>query len=186
MRDFLRRLQQALPGMQSWLSELHAAHLDAATPVSTLGFTRLAAHFPETLLTTTCAVTVDVMPFPPVIELGLPEFEAMARMPMEGITFGEMYFVTPRAQEDVHFHELVHAMQWAALGWAEFLRAYAVGILQSGYAESPFESVAYELQSLFEKRDPLPQMLEFIHGHARAQHAETVQLFGEHGIRLGA
>ena len=82
---------------------------------SEVGYSRLAAYFPAALLKATRVASVDAMPFPPVSLYGLPEFEAMANMPMAGITFRDMYFVQPAySSEGVHFHELVH-VQWNTL-----------------------------------------------------------------------
>lgn len=54
------------------------------------------------------------------------------------------------ASEELHFHELVHVVQWARLGVDNFLLAYGLGLLLSGYAQSPLEQMAYELQRHFE------------------------------------
>jgi hypothetical protein len=95
-------------------------------------------------------VTVDKIPFPPVSAYGLPEFESMANMPMAGITFRDTYFVNPSySSEGVHFHELVHVIQWSTLDVTEFLLTYAVGIAQHEYIHSPLEAIAFELQTQF-------------------------------------
>ena len=91
MRDLLQRLQRALPEVGHWIDELHARHLAASIPASDTGFSRLAAHYPAALLRSTRVAMVDDVPFPPVSAYGLPEFEAMANMPMAGITFRNMY-----------------------------------------------------------------------------------------------
>lgn len=81
---------------------------------------------------------------------------------MAGITFGHMYFLhREHAHEAIHFHELVHVVQWAALGAAAFLPTYAVGIAQHGYEASPFELAAFDLQAKFERGDALPGVVDF-------------------------
>src|SRR5713226_3347042 len=109
MRDLLERLQLAIPRVAAWMDELHAHHLHEAIPASTLAFPTLAKCFHPAVLESARAVTVDAIPFPPVSDYGLPEFEEMAAMEMAGITFGNMYFVQrEHLAESLHVHELVH------------------------------------------------------------------------------
>jgi hypothetical protein len=151
MQDLLRRLLDALPHMAQWMDALHAGHAERSLRASELGLRKLSDHFPARVLNETRVVTILEIPFPPVSEYSLPEFEPMARAPIAGITFGNMYFVRPDASEGVHFHELVHVVQWDALGVSDFLLTYAVGLVQYGYAQSPLEAIAFELQQRFER-----------------------------------
>jgi hypothetical protein len=52
--------------------------------------------------------------------------------------------------ESLHFHELVHVVQWRILGPERFLWAYADGLERFGYRNSPLEVVAYDLQERFD------------------------------------
>jgi hypothetical protein len=125
------------------------------------------------------------MPFPPVAALGLPEFEALAAMPMAGVTFGHMYFLhRDHTQEETHFHEMVHVVQWAGLGIKAFLQTYAVGIARHGYEASPFERVAYDLQARFEREDALPGVVDFIREHAERTRQEAEELFRSFGLTM--
>jgi hypothetical protein len=151
MQDLLRRLLDALPLMERWMEALRARHEEESVAASELGLRRLFDHFPRRVLDETRVVTATELPFPPVATYRLPEVEAMARAPMSGITFGNMYFVRPDASEGVHVHELVHVVQWDALGVSDFLLTYAVGLVQYGYAQSPLEAIAFELQQRFER-----------------------------------
>jgi hypothetical protein len=164
MTDVLERLQRALPQASQWIDQLLVDHAPTAAPVSGLGFVRLAAWFPASLLAGTKTVLVSKVPFPPVSAYGLPEFEAMARMPMAGITFRGMYFVHKSCNlESVHFHELVHIIQWRVLGFDEFLLTYGAGVLQHGYAGSPLEAMAFELQTQFDRGGAgLPGMADLV------------------------
>jgi hypothetical protein len=97
------------------------------------------------------------VPFPPVEQFGLPEFALMQQMEFDGITFKDTFFLqNGRSSEGLHFHELVHVVQWSRLGVDNFLLAYGLGLLTSGYAESPLEQMAYQLQHRFET-GTLPQ-----------------------------
>ena len=52
--------------------------------------------------------------------------------------------------ESLHFHELIHILQWNELEADKFILAYALGLLEFGYSDSPFERIAYELQDKFD------------------------------------
>jgi hypothetical protein len=178
---------RAQPAIEAWVLELHARSAAQSIAASATGFTRLGQYFPASILEQARAVTVDLMPFPPVGALGLPEFEALVAMPMVGITFGHMYFLHPEhTNEAIHFHELVHVAQWAALGVAAFLPTYAVGIAQHGYEASPFELAAFDLQAKFERGDALPGIVDFVRWHAEQTRKEAENLFRSVGLTMAA
>jgi hypothetical protein len=56
--------------------------------------------------------------------MGLERFSDFERMDAEGITYLDTYFVLAEraADESLHFHELVHVVQWRILGPEKFLR----------------------------------------------------------------
>jgi hypothetical protein len=104
-------------------------------------------------------VTVPRVPFPELDRMGLPELLPMQRMQFAGITFLDTYFLQEdEVSESLHFHELVHVVQWGRLGADRFLLAYGVGLVQFGYERSPLEAMAYSLQRRFES-GTLPQDL---------------------------
>jgi hypothetical protein len=184
MRDLLSRLLDALPQVQTWMAELHAKSEAHSVPASETAFTRLGEYFPLAVLERARAVMVDAIPFPPVRSLGLPEFEAMAAMPMDGITFGHMYFLRQEnASEALHFHELVHVVQWSALGVQAFLPTYAVGFAQHGYEDSPLESMALALQSKFERGHKLPDLVGFISWDAEQARKSAEDFFRSVGMQ---
>jgi len=59
----------------------------------------------------------------------------------DGITYLDTYFIkrTRASDEARHFHGLVHAIQWRALGPERFVRTYADGVERFGYRNSPLE-----------------------------------------------
>jgi len=186
MRDLLRRLHGALPSIRQWIDDLHAEHSSAAIAAGELGFPRLAASFPAALLDRAQAVTVARIPFPPVSNYGLPEFEAFARMPMAGITFDRMYFVhQSHVSEAIHFHELVHVIQWQTLGVNDFLLTYAMGLAAFGYDLSPLESIAFRMQSEFEQGRVRPDLLELVSAEARLARQSAAECFRANGVTFG-
>ena len=54
--------------------------------------------------------------------------------------------------ETIHFHELIHIIQWRLLGAKNFLRV-ADGLERFGYMMSPLESVAYDAEAAFSAAD---------------------------------
>jgi len=82
----------------------------------------------------------------------LPEFAAFEEGDYAGITFKDTYFMhaSQGTDESIHFHELVHVVQWAHLGVERFLLAYAAGLAANGYRNSPLEAMAYDLQDYFD------------------------------------
>ena len=57
--------------------------------------------------------------------------------------------------ESLHFHELVHVVQWQHLGPERFIMAYALGhLLSGGYRTNPLEEMAYGLQARFDANAP--------------------------------
>ena len=149
--DIIRRFHSALPQVGAWIDQYIQAHAASARQVSTLGFKRLPVCYSKDLLERTKVVSVDRVPFPPVERFGLPEFASMQQMPFDGITFKDTFFIQRGRESDelLHFHELVHVVQWARLGVDKFLLAYGVGLLQFGYEQSPLEAMAYHLQREF-------------------------------------
>lgn len=68
-----------------------------------------------------------------------------------GITYLDTFFSRDEMREDeaLHFHELVHVIQWQLLGAKLFVAAYADGLEKIGYRQSPLEVMAYTLESIF-------------------------------------
>ena len=157
--DIIRRFHIALPRVRQWINQVLDAHTDRARAVSTRGFTRLSACLPEELLERAKVVTVERVPYPPVDQFGLPELAFMQQGSFDGITFRDTFFLRQgHTSEELHFHELVHVVQWARLGVDNFLLAYGLGLHQFGYEGSPLEEMAYTLERRF-KHDTLPREL---------------------------
>ena len=60
----------------------------------------------------------------------------------------DTFFVTQGelANEALHFHELIHVVQWRLLGPERFIALYAEGLERFGYRSSPLEVIAYDLE----------------------------------------
>jgi hypothetical protein len=88
---------------------------------------------------------------PPLSALGLSRFAQFERGDFDGITYIDTFFLKRHrvADERLHFHELIHVIQWRLLGPASFLAAYADGLDRFGYRESPLEMMAYNAEASF-------------------------------------
>ena len=187
MPDIFQRLHRALPHVTTWINRLLEQHAASAARVDSLGFTRLSLYWPRDVLRGAHVVTVSAVPFPPVSAYGLPEFAAMENMQMAGITFREMYFIDQaRASEALHFHELVHVVQWDALGPSDFLLTYGVGLAQFGYESSPLEAIAYDLQARFERGVGIADIKALIEHHAFRTREAAAAVLARHGIGMHA
>lgn len=149
-------LQQKLPLVSAWIDRTLAAHTAQARAVASFGFPRLGSYYSADLLASARAVVVDRLPIPPLASMGLTGFDEFESLDAAGITYRSTYFVRDDHQrsESLHFHELVHVIQWCHLGPDHFMIAYALGhLLGGGYRTNPLEDQAYTLQARFDQRD---------------------------------
>ncbi|WP_129642929.1 hypothetical protein [Peristeroidobacter agariperforans] len=149
-------LQSRLPAIRKWIDTTVEEYRPTARPLISLGFSRLAHYFDTETLKRASVVEVDAVPKPPLTALGLHQFSEFEQMNGAGVTYGDIYFVErSRARdESLHFHELVHTIQWQLLGTERFILAYALGHLAGGgYENNPLEEVAHTLEGMF-AREP--------------------------------
>jgi hypothetical protein len=145
------------PHVIGWIQETLKAHLGKAKTVSSIGFPRLSRYFSETLLSSTHVVVVDRVPMPPLSSMGLSQLAAFEHGDFEGVTYLDTFFVKRRSAsvERLHFHELIHVVQWQLLGPERFLAIYADGLEKVGYRESPLEAMAYNAEESFCRSDQI-------------------------------
>ena len=153
----LQLLQQKLPEVKVWIDRTLATHAGQSRPVLSLGFPRLSAYYSAELLASARAIPVAEVPIPPLASMGLVGFDEFENLDAAGITYLSSYFVRldHESVESLHFHELVHVVQWQHLGPERFIMAYALGhLLSGGYRSNPLEDQAYSLQARFDRQDP--------------------------------
>jgi hypothetical protein len=151
--EHIDQFRQALPAVRQWVDDTLRTYHEQAAPVDGGDYPGLAQVFPHELLNRVrCVVVAGNPPFPPLSRMGLRELAAFEAIPISGITYRDTFFVRDGQQsEGLYFHEIVHVVQWDRLGVDRFLLAYGVGLMQSGYRDSPLEAMAYELQVGFER-----------------------------------
>jgi len=141
------------PLIAGWIEKTLAEHAPAAKPLASLGFSRLQDYYDAPLLASSKAVVVSRVPMPPLSAMGLDRFSDFEQMDAGGITYLDTYFVRADhvRDESLHFHELVHVIQWRLLGPEKFLALYADGLERFGYRKSPLEVIAFQLQHRFQR-----------------------------------
>ncbi|MBI4244520.1 MAG: hypothetical protein HY606_10555 [Planctomycetes bacterium] len=147
----LTQLKKKLPLVKAWIDDLLSRYSSQARSVSDFGFESLSKYFSKLTLAKARAVVIENVPMPPLTSLGLVELSDFEKGRYAGITFKNCYFIRTEciSNESLHFHELVHVVQWGHLGVDNFLMTYALGLLENGYADSPLEVLASEHERNF-------------------------------------
>jgi hypothetical protein len=142
---------KAYPPLIAWIRNTLTASAHVAKTVASHKFSRLPLYFTEETLASTKVILVDPLPMPPLSSMGLARFADFVRGDFDGITYVDTIFLKPTQSNDekVHFHELIHVIQWRLLGPDRFLLAYANGLECFGYRQSPLEAMAYDAESAF-------------------------------------
>jgi hypothetical protein len=143
------------PRLLGWIDNTLRAHAANARTVASRGFPRLSLYFNANTLTSTKVVLVDQLPIPPLSSWGLTRFADFERGAFNGVTYLNTFFLKRRElrNEAIHFHELIHVIQWRILGPENFLRVYADGLERFGYRDSPLEIMAYDAEAAFKAND---------------------------------
>src|ERR1035437_3419422 len=140
LRRFLRRLNAGLQRNSSRVQLLgdQAPQPIPREPVSQIGMLGI--------------IVPHLREMAPLSALGLREFADFENQPARGITYLDTYFLwrADATDESLHFHELVHVVQWQVLGPKDFLLLYAAGLAESGYRDCRLEAMAYDHQRRFD------------------------------------
>ena len=138
------------PPLISWIRNTLTASAPGAQTVASRGFWRLPLYFTQQTLASTKVVLADRLPMPPLSSMGLTRFAEFERGDFDGINLDTLFLKPTQANnEKMHFHELVHVIQWQLLGPDRFLSLYASGLECFGYRQSPLEAMAYEAEKAF-------------------------------------
>ena len=149
----IAELLPKLPIVKKWIDDVLEKHEFNAKPVSTLGFARLPGYFSDELLKTAKYIPSQTIPVFPVSTLGISGLSLHKKGEYAGITYNDRFFINlgKLRVELVHFHELIHVLQWRYLGVDKFIVAYALEIVNGGSQNNRFEQMAYRHQDQFNK-----------------------------------
>jgi hypothetical protein len=143
--------EKYFPLLRSWIGSTLASHAGGTQTVASRSFPRLPSYFSAQTLASSKVVLVDRLPIPPLSAWGLTRFAEFERGNFNGITYMHTFFLKrdQLKNEAIHFHELIHVIQWRLLGPENFVRAYADGLERFGYRDSPLEAMAYNTETAF-------------------------------------
>ena len=141
-----------LPLLRTWIEDLLKRHAAESKPLAHYAPQRISAYFPKQTLDSVRVVKVPKLPIPPLSALGLSQFADFENGDYAAITYLNTYFMVDGVirNEGVHFHEIVHTVQWTHLGVDRFILAYAIGLMQFGYVDSPLEVMARKYEQKFQ------------------------------------
>lgn len=162
----INTLLKAIPAVNSWIDSYIARHLDSRIRLSEAGFSRLPSYFSPQVLDSAFYVLVPKIESPPLRNFGLRELCFFEGGNYGGITYKDTFFATSRS-ESLHFHEMIHVIQWNELGAEKFLLAYGVGLVQFGYRGSPLEEIAYFLQAQFDAGERIEGLETTVRNHCK-------------------
>ena len=148
-----QEFELAFPKVMDWIQKTLLAHQRLARPVTAKNFQRLPLYFSRAQIEAAKFVVVERIPVPPLSSIGLSRFAEFERGDYGGITYLNTYFLKSAGADDesLHFHEMMHVVQWHVLGAEHFLALYASGLEAFGYRNSPLEKMAYDAQELFDR-----------------------------------
>ncbi|MGD2271504.1 MAG: hypothetical protein PVI06_13965 [Desulfobacterales bacterium] len=151
------QFRRLISDVQRWISQTLAAHRATMQPVAATRFDRLKTYYPVTVLQRVQRVIVDRCPVPPLAVTGIPQLAEIENWDIKGIPWQNTIFIRRDLSdwEGVHFHELLHIIQWECLGTNRYLTAWAIGTITRGYRDNPLEEMAFRHQSRFEAEEPI-------------------------------
>jgi hypothetical protein len=155
------------PHFMAWIRQTLSSYEQQAQTVASQAFPRLPRYFSKELLSAAKFVVVERVPMPPLTALGLSEFAKFERADNSGVTYLDTFFVRRDHARDerLHFHELIHVVQWRCLGPRRFLATYAAGLEAFGYRDSPLEVMAYDAEASFARADKVFDAERLVAGH---------------------
>lgn len=148
----IKSYESFLPKVKSWIDNLLYCYSSQAKRVVDLSFPRLPQYFSKDILEMAKVVYIDLPPQIPLSSMGLTQFQDFEKMKIDGVTYYDTFFVRlPLSSiEYLHFHELVHVVQWRYLGSDRFLLLYGLELMKNKYSNSLLEMMAYQLQTRFQ------------------------------------
>ena len=152
-----QEFEAAFPKVMGWIQQTLLAHKTLARPVTAKNFRRLPLYFSKAQIEAAKFVVVNRVPVPPLSSMGLSRFNEFERGDYDGVTYLDTYFLKRAGADDesLHFHEMIHVVQWRLLGAEFFVAMYAGGLEKFGYRNSPLEKMAYDAQELFSRSGPI-------------------------------
>jgi len=139
--------------IRKWIYQVNSSHKEVRRSCSILEEHFNGFYSPRFLKTAFFVVTAEIPKpdFPGLREAGLGDF---IDMEVGGITYDNTYYVKKENVNELrlHFHELVHVLQWRELAPQGFIKRYIREIQDFGYDNAPLEKMAYALDRHYQSR----------------------------------
>ena len=139
-----------LTAIEQWIDEVN--HKYKYKRVCCTQFAaQFAGFYPTEFLENAFYLVIDEIPKPDFAALRAMGLGDFIDMKVSGITYKNTYYLLPTSVDNlrVHFHELVHVLQWQNLGALAFIERYMNEIKHFGYHNAPLEIMAYSLDTHF-------------------------------------
>lgn len=151
-KQIIESFKGYLPIVKTWINDLLNKNVSESKPITEHGFRRLPQYYSKDILESAKVVITNKPPQIPLSSMGLTQFKDFENLDIAGVTYLDTFFVRSEYAhiEAIHFHELVHVVQWKYLGIDKFLLMYGLGLMKYGYKNSPLEVLAHKLQADFE------------------------------------
>jgi hypothetical protein len=151
MIDFIKIFNEKNGIIKQWINNEIRQYEEQKISVNERKFISISKCFSSDFLKNAYAIYVRKIPVIPFHQIGLDMFLEMENENIMGITYLNCFFVKQDEidNEALHFHELIHVLQWKYLGMDKFLFCYGLGLLEYGYRHSPLEVMAYNHENRF-------------------------------------
>ncbi|GIU45615.1 hypothetical protein [Shewanella algidipiscicola] len=139
--------------IEKWIHRVNSSHREVRRSCSVLEEHFNGFYSPEFLKTAFFVVT-DEIPKPDFLGLREAGLGGFIDMDVDGITYNDTYYVKKEAANELrlHFHELVHVLQWRELAPQGFIERYIREIQDFGYDNAPLEKMAYALDGHYQSK----------------------------------
>ena len=126
-----------------------------------------SGFFPSSALEQSYFVVTENIPKPELASLRDNGLDAFLDMQLNGITYKNTYYILPSKAQDLslHFHELVHVLQWKHLGPKNFIARYMKEIKEFGYLDSPLEKMAFSLDRHYSRGGVVLDINHYVSQH---------------------
>ena len=134
--------------LEEWIDQLNLQNVGERIPCSTL-YEHFKGYHNREFLEKSFYISVDTIPKPDFEELRAIGLGSFLDERVEGITYKNTYYILNDKvnQFDLHFHELVHVVQWKLLGVNDFIKKYMEEA--ADYGNGPLEKMAFSMQDEF-------------------------------------
>ncbi|MBN7818707.1 hypothetical protein J0A65_02460 [Bowmanella sp. Y57] len=152
--------------IEQWIHQTNRAH-SAKRQSCILFREQFKGFYSPSFLQNAYFVVTDNIPkpdFPELRDAGLDDF---LDMEVDGMTYGNTYYVKQEYEEDLvlHFHELVHVLQWQQLTVPRFIARYMQEVQAFGYRKAPLEDMAFSLEDRFKAGESSFDIAGYVSSH---------------------